>query len=294
VLNRRKRIVALDLKDPAGRAAFLELADEADVVVQAFRSGAAERLGIGGAELTARNPRLVHCAINGFGAASTAAAHDVDVSARTGLLWMSGDADRTVQRTGAVPHADVAAATYAVSGILAALLRRERTGTGACLEVPMTAAVLKLMEPRLADHEAAGWPSRRAFLTRPAYGAFRAGDGREIALASVTDEDWDNLVSVLPSAELREDQRLRSAHGRDEHGDVVRAGLTAAFATRPAGEWLDLLEAAGVPVAPVLAPGELAQDPLLRVLGVLRPAEDGPVEVAFPVFGLGVQPVPVP
>jgi crotonobetainyl-CoA:carnitine CoA-transferase CaiB-like acyl-CoA transferase len=295
VLNRRKRVVHHDLKDPAGRDAVLELADSADVVVAAFRSGAAERLRLGGAELAARNPRLVHCAINGFGAASTAAAHDMDVSARTGLLWMSGDGDTELRRTGAVPHADVAAASYAAQAILAALFRRERTGVGAVLEVPMTAATLKLLEFRLADHAVAGSPSRREFLTRPAYGAFRAGDGRQVAVAGVTDADWVALVGVLGSPDLRDDGRLASAEGREKHEDVVRAGLEAAFATRPAAEWIDLLEAAGVPVAPVLAPGELAGDPLIAALGVLRPADgEQPPEVAFPVRGLGVPAVPAP
>jgi crotonobetainyl-CoA:carnitine CoA-transferase CaiB-like acyl-CoA transferase len=289
-LNRHKRIVELDLKQPAGRAALEELADDADVLVQAFRSGAAERLGIGPARLTARNPRLVHCSINGFGPASTGAAHDIDVAARTGLLWMSGDGDREPRRTGAVPHADVAAAQYAVAAVLAALLRRQRTGVGACLEVPMTAAALKLAEFRLADHAAEGSPSRRQFLTRPAYGAFRASDGARIALACVSDADWANLVSVLRSPALRDDLRLRTAAGRVEHEDVVRAGLEDAFTTRPAADWVVVLEAAGVPAAPVLAPADLAADPLLAALGVLRQDPAGGPEVAFPVLGLGVGP----
>jgi CoA:oxalate CoA-transferase len=287
-LNRRKRVVELDLKDSAGQAELAGMADDADVLVQAFRSGAADRMGIGPAQLTARNPRLIYCAINGFGSASTAAAHDIDVAARTGLLWMSGDGDREPRRTGAVPHADVAAAQYAVSAILAALLRRERTGRGAVLEVPMTAAALKLVEFRLADHAAEGFPSRQEFLTRPAYGAFRAGDGARVALACVSDTDWANLVAVLPSPALRDDGRLRTAAGRAEHAAAIRDGLDDAFATRPAADWLTLLEAAGVPVAPVHSPAELAGDPVIAALGVLRSATGGSVEVAFPVSGLGV------
>lgn len=288
-LNRRKQVVEHDLASPAGRAALLELVDGSDVLVEAFRSGTAERLGVGAAALTTRNPRLVHCAINGFGPVSAAPAHDVDVAARTGLLWMSGDGDREPSRTGAVPHADVAAAQYAVSGILAALLRRERTGRGAVLEVPMVAAALKLVEFRLADHEAEGRPDRTAFLTRPAYGAFRASDGRRVALACVTDTDWDALVALLPSTELRDDARLRTAAGRAQHAETVRRGLEDAFARRPAGEWVVLLEAAGLAASPVLRPTDLAHDPLVGSLQVLRPARDGvPVRVAFPVLGLGV------
>jgi crotonobetainyl-CoA:carnitine CoA-transferase CaiB-like acyl-CoA transferase len=289
VLNRRKRVVQLDLKSAADRSAVLELTDGADVVVVAFRSGGAERLGVGGAQLTARNPRLVHCSISGFGSASTASAHDFDVSARSGLLWMSGDADGQPRQTGMVPHVDVATASYAAQAVLAALFRRERTGTGACLEVPMTAAALKLLEPRLADHEAAGLPSRRAFLDRPAYAAFRAGDDRLVALAAVTDEDWAGLLAVLGSAGLPDDPRLRSAAGRRRHADVVRTGLDAAFATRPAAEWIERLEAVDVPVAPVRSPAELAGDPLIAALEVLLPGEGG-LEVAFPVSGLGVTP----
>jgi crotonobetainyl-CoA:carnitine CoA-transferase CaiB-like acyl-CoA transferase len=290
VLNRRKKIVELDLKTAAGPSSLAELTDDADVVVQAFRSGAADRLGIGPAQLTARNPRLVHCSINGFGAASDTAAHDIDVAARTGLLWMSGDGDREPRRTGAVPHADVAAAQYAASAVLAALFRRERTGVGACLEVPMTAAALKLVEFRLADHAAAGRPSRQRFLTRPAYGAFRAGDGARVALACVSDSDWASLVGLLPSPALRDDPRLSTAAGREEHDDVVRAGLEDAFVTRPAAQWVALLEAAGVPAGPVQTPAELPTDPVISALGLLRQDSAGAPEVAFPVLGLGVGP----
>jgi crotonobetainyl-CoA:carnitine CoA-transferase CaiB-like acyl-CoA transferase len=289
VLNRGKRVVELDLGASAGQAALHELVDDADVLVQAFRSGSAERMGVGATQLSARNPRLVHCSINGFGTVSAAAAHDVDVAARTGLLWMSGDADREPRRSGAVPHADVAAAQYAVAAVLAALYRRERTGRGAVLEVPMAAAALKLVEFRLADHAADGAPPRAAFLTRPAYGAFRAADGRRVALACVSEADWTNLVSVLPPSWLRDDPRLRTAAGRSAHADAVRAGLDDAFATLPAAHWVTVLEAAGVPAAPVHSPGELAGDPVIAAMGVLRPATDGELpEVAFPASGLGV------
>jgi crotonobetainyl-CoA:carnitine CoA-transferase CaiB-like acyl-CoA transferase len=289
VLNRGKRVVELDLRASAGQAALQELVDDADVLVQAFRSGAAERMGVGAAELTARNPRLVHCSINGFGPVSTAAAHDIDVAARTGLLWMSGDAGREPRRSGAVPHADVAAAQYAVAAILAALFRRERTGRGAVLEVPMAAAALKLVEFRLADHAADGGPTRTRFLTRPAYGAFRTADGQRVALACVSDVDWANLVSVLPTSRLRAHERLGTAAGRAAHADAIQAGLDAAFATRPAAEWVTVLEAAGVPAAPVHSPDDLAGDPVIAAMGVLRPATPGePPTVAFPVSGLGV------
>jgi crotonobetainyl-CoA:carnitine CoA-transferase CaiB-like acyl-CoA transferase len=239
--------------------------------------------------LTARNPRLVHCSITGYGSAAATAAHDIDVAARSGLLWMSGDADREPHRSGAVPHADVAAAQYAVAAILAALLRRERTGRGAVLEVPMAAAALKLVEFRLADHAADGFPSRAGFLTRPAYGAFRAGDGRRVALACVSDADWANLLSVLPGSPLRADDRLRTGAGRAAHPDVIRRELDDAFATRPADEWVALLEEAGVPAAPVLAPADLAGDPVVAALGVYRTGAGGELPaVAFPVSGLGV------
>lgn len=288
-LNRDKQVMQLDLKDPVGQAALTDLTDEADVVVQAFRAGTAEKMGAGAARLRARNPRLVYCAINGFGSVSAAAAHDLDVSARTGLLWMSGDAEREPDRSGAVPHADVAAATYAVHGILAALLRRERTGIGATLEVPMAAAALKLVEPRLADHAAAGSPPRAEFLRRPAYGAFRAGDGRRLALACVTDSDWSRLMQVTSCAELADDPRLGSADERFAHAAGIRTALSAAFATRSAVDWARSLEEAGVPVALVSSPDDLAQDPVISALGVLQPAMPGsPVRVRFPVLGLGL------
>lgn len=282
-LNHRKRVVQHDLTSDAGRTAVHALVDDADVVVAAFRPGGAERLGVGPDVLTTRNPRLVHCTIDGAGAASAAPAHDVDVAARTGLLWMSGDGDREPSVAGAVPHADVAAAQYAVAAILAALWRRERSGRGAVLEVPMVAAALKLVEFRLADHAAAGRPGRSAFLDRPAYGAFRTSDGRRVALACVTDADWAALVALLPSSDLRDDERLRTAPGRAEHTATVRRGLEDAFARRPAAEWVVLLEAAGLAAAPVHGPDDLAGDPVITALGAIEDGPDGLPRVAFPV-----------
>lgn len=292
VLNRYKRVVQYDLKDPVERDGVLELTDAADVVVTAFRAGVAERLGVGADQSSLRDPRLIYCAINGFGGTSTAPAHDVDVAARVGLLWMSGDPETAPRATGAVPHVDVATATFAAQAILAALLRRERTGRGARLEVPMTAAALKLLEFRLADHMVAGSPARREFLTRSAYGVFLAADGRQVAIAALTDRDWTALVGALGWSALSNDAHLANSDYRENHRDVVRRLLADAFATRPAEEWIKRLEAVGVPVAPVLAPEDLADDPAIRALGVLRPAsEDRLLEVAFQGGGLGTAPV---
>ena len=285
VLNRDKRVVVADLRLPEDRAGVLELIDQADVVVESFRPGRAARLGVAESDVRPRNPRLIYCSINGSGQASDAGAHDADISARSGLLWMSGDGGTQLRWTGSVPYVDVATAAYAVQGILAALLQRERTGRGATLEIPMLAAALKVAEPRLADYLAAGSPPREKFLDRVGYGAYLTADGRHVVVACVTDAEWDRLLQLRECATIRDDDRFASADKRRAHTVAIRELLRGVFLTQTAAEWLSRLAGAGLAAAPVLAPDELALDP---VVGVLETGLTGPdVRVGYPVRGLG-------
>lgn len=285
-INRNKQSLAIDLKDRRGRELVLQLADKADVVVENFRPGAAARLGLGAADLRARNPRLVYCSISGFGQSGPwqdQAGYDLAVQGLSGLQSLTGDADGPPTKVG-TSIADLVSGLCAVQGILLALWRRERTGEGDVVDVAMLDAVASLLTYQASSFLHTGRVPHRAGNRHPSicpYETFAAQDGH-FNLAVGNDNQWLRLCDVLVQPGWRTDARLATNRQRVAHRDIVFTMLTEAFAVKPVAEWLAVLQAAGVPCGAILDVGQALAHPSLRDRGMVVPMDHptaGPIQV---------------
>ncbi|ABS25738.1 CaiB/BaiF CoA-transferase family protein [Anaeromyxobacter sp. Fw109-5] len=265
-LNRNKCSVALDVRRPEGAAVFLRLARRADVVVESFRPGVLEGLGLGWTALRAANPRLVLCSITGYGQDGPYAAragHDVDYLAVAGVLGLTGEPERPA--VPGVQVADLAGGSWpAVAGILAALLRRATTGEGAHVDVSMAEGAVSLMTLPLAMAWARGTPLERGreLLSGGAacYGVYRTSDGRFVALGALEPKFFAAFCAAAGRPELAPRQFEAGGAG-------PRAELEALFASRTRDEWAALAAAHDVCLAPVLEGDEPRSDPHLVARG---------------------------
>jgi crotonobetainyl-CoA:carnitine CoA-transferase CaiB-like acyl-CoA transferase len=254
-LNRNKRSVVLDLKDPADLALACELCARADVVVESFRPGTAARLGLGHAEVAAANPGVVYCSISAFGSGERGArlpGYDLLLQAMSGLMSVTGEADGRPLKVGA-PLVDVMCGMHAVIGILAALRARERDGRGQLVEISlMDTALAGLLNQASAYVNTGGVPgpmgNRHPSIVP--YETYAAADG-DFAVAAANDSLFRRLCEVIGRPELAEDARYAANASRLERREQLNAELGAAFAAAPADEWVARLGEAGVPAGPI-------------------------------------------
>lgn len=267
-LNRGKRSITIDLKSEVGKAVVQRLAKDVDVVVENFRPGVAERLGIDYKTLSADNPALVYCSVSGFGDEGEnkdRPALDIVLQAMTGVM------DR--QGKGGAPEllvitiADTYAASLAVQSILAALLARGRDGQGQRVEVTLFEALVAAQSYRIIS------PSEETMLpgfddTVP-YQAFEGSDGSWFVVACVSPRNWEDLCSALNRQDLTEDVRFSSNPERvKNHADLIPQ-LIVEFRKRTTNEWLDQLATFGVPVGPVRRVEDVIEDPWCLERGLI-------------------------
>lgn len=273
-LNCGKRSIAIDLKTEAGRAVFADLLGAADVLIESFRPGVLARLGFDDERIRALNDRLVYVTSSGFGYTGPDAgkpAYDMIIQARSGLLSITGTESGETVRAG-TSVADIVSGLYAVIGVLAGLLRRERSGAGgARVDVAMLDSVVSILENALARHQATGVEpaplgSRHPSITP--FETFRTAD-RPIVIAAGNDRLFRRLCGVLGAPELASDPRFAGNAERTEHRDALKAALEAALAQRGAAAWTAALEAAGVPVSPVAGIAGVAADPQVAARNML-------------------------
>ncbi|MEU3663435.1 CoA transferase [Streptomyces sp. NPDC032940] len=255
-VNRNKRSVALDLTTDEGRGRARTLIARSDVVVENFRPGTMEKLGLGPEELLAADPRLVYCSVTGFGAGAGAAlpGYDLLVQAVGGLMSVTGEPDGEPLKTG-VALVDVVTGLHAVVGILAALRHRERTGRGQHVEVSLLGSLLSAMANQSSGYVSAGVVPGRLGNAHPSiapYETFPTAD-RPIALAVGNDRQFAALAALLGRPELADDARFRTNPDRVAHRGALRPLLTELLRTRTADHWAGVLPAAGVPAGPVNA-----------------------------------------
>lgn len=282
-LNAGKKSVAVNLKAAAGRELFLKLAATAGVVVESFRPGAVDRLGIGYPAVRAVNPGIVYCSISGFGQDGPdrdRAGHDLDFISRAGLLSLCGwpESRPTIPP---VQIADLSSAMYAAAGILAWLRESERTGEGRHLDIGMLDSAVAWMALPLGDYSAGERGGRgRLPLTgqHPCYNVYRTRDGRDISLAALEPKFWDAFCRAVG----RDD--LRPLQFSEKPEDL--ALFEALFAGRTAAEWTDLLRGTDCCCDVVPRIDEALEDPQIRHRGLIvgpPPGQSGVLRPGHPL-----------
>lgn len=288
-LNRGKESLALDLKDTTAAGVVHRLLDRADVFVANLAPGAAERLGLGAADLVARHPQLICCSISGYGSTGPyrdAKAYDLLIQSETGLVSVTGTEEHPAKS--GIPAADIGAGMYAFAGILAGLYERERTGRGGAFEVSLFDALVEWMGYPLYYSEYGGTPPPRTGTSHAAiapYGAFRAGDGHDVVLSIQNEREWVRFCAhVLGRPDVATDSRFTSGALRVEHRTELEALADEIFATLTIEELETRLAAAGIAHARRRELPEVAHHPQLverdRWVEIGSPA--GPIRALRP------------
>jgi crotonobetainyl-CoA:carnitine CoA-transferase CaiB-like acyl-CoA transferase len=267
-VNRNKRSVALDLKDASHRAAFLRLADGADVVLENNRPGVAARLGADYETLSARNPRLVYASISGFGQTdpyAQRAGYDLIAQGLSGVMSVTGEPDGDPIKCG-VPIGDLSAGLFCAVGILSAVAARERTGRGQLVDTSLFEGALALSIWETAELWATGRaPGKLGSahrLTAP-YQALRTRDGH-LTVAGNTQPQWEKLCAVIGREDLVADARFATNGDRMANRPALVAELEAALSAGGTDEWVARLEEAGIAAGPIHDYAEVFADPHTR------------------------------
>lgn len=307
-VNRNKQSIAIDLRRPEGVEIARKLAAEADVLVENYRPGVLDRLGLGYDAIRALNPRLVYCSVSGFGRSgpyAKRAAVDPILQAMGGLMSITGEPDRPPVLVGS-PMADLYAGALAAYGVLAALLARSRTGAGQRIEVSLLNAGLYLLIPREGVYFATGTPPRPAgnqsSMMAP-YQAFQTADGY-IFVCVRTDADWERFTGVIDAPDLAADPRFRTNRDRVARKGELADLLAPFFARRTTDELWAAFDAANLVAGPVQSFDRVFADPQvlhnemvatidhpaagpIRVLGVPVKLHDTPGRIVAPPPMLG-------
>jgi len=264
-VNRNKESLSLDLKMPGGQRVIAQLLERADVLVENFRPGTMDRLGLGFGTLSIRHPRLVYCSISGFGQSGPRRAergYDAVMQAEGGLMSITGDAEGPSFRLG-VAISDIVTGLFAAQGIAMALLARVRSGLGQNVDIGMLDATAALLTYQAGIYFATGQPPQRMGNRHPSiapYETFSAADG-ELVVAVGNDEQWRRFCEVIDKRGLAEDARFATNRDRVNHYDALRPLLAAALKLRPRGDWVTALKAAGVACGSVREVPDVLADP---------------------------------
>jgi crotonobetainyl-CoA:carnitine CoA-transferase CaiB-like acyl-CoA transferase len=278
-VNRTKRSVVLDLKSAPGREAFLRLAETADVVVQSYRPGAADRLGVGFADVHARNPRAVYCSVSAFGDSGAAAGlpgYDPLIQAFTGMMSMTGEPGGAPVRV-APSLTDLTTGMWAAMAMLAALRRRDLTGVGEHVEATLVDSGYALLCHQIIGMLVTGvtpGPLGSASPITAPYECFATTDGW-VLVAAGNDGLFARLCAALGVPELAADERFAGSAARVRHRDALHAAVQERLAPHATDAAVALLRAAKVPVGPVNDLRQAVAEPVAVDRGTLVPADAG-------------------
>jgi crotonobetainyl-CoA:carnitine CoA-transferase CaiB-like acyl-CoA transferase len=283
--HRGKKSISLDLKDPAQKESLLKLIDTADVVVEGFRPGAAERLGIDYATVSKRNPKIIYCAISAFGQTgpkSTKPAHDLAIQADSGVVSLNLGQDGKPTHPN-MPVADMAASLMALSGILMALYRRTETGRGDYIDISMQDSLLSwtpnVMGIPFAESRAPEVKQQRSFGGGSFYNLYETLDHRWLALGGNEAKFAKNLLNALD----RPDLVKAACTPPGESHEPVKIFLREKFATKTLADWTVFLDGVDVCWAPVRDLYEATQEPHLRARNTIVRDESGALNLNNPI-----------
>lgn len=267
--NRGKKSVVIDLKNEAGQAVLHKLVEKSDVLIEGFRPGVTARLGADYGTLSAVNPRLVYCALSGWGQDGSYAqisGHDLNYIARNGVLGAEQE-----PQTPASQVADVGGSYVAVMGILAALLKRQQTGRGDYVDVALSESAMPLA--MAAWVEANATPDDVNFISlrgeSACYNVYHSGDGQPLTLAAIEPKFWTNFCRAVEKPEWIELHTIR-----DQQPALIKSAR-ALFKTKTAAEWTALLEDADCCFTRVVASAQLLDDPQMQARGMVGVSQDG-------------------
>jgi crotonobetainyl-CoA:carnitine CoA-transferase CaiB-like acyl-CoA transferase len=272
-MNRGKKSVVLDLKDPRGKEMFFDLVDQADVVIDNFRPGVMARLGIDHESLKGRNPEIITSSVTGFGEYGPArdkAAFDLVVQAYSGHVDITGPADGEPARVG-IPIADIAGGIYSCISVLAALVGRELHGNGQHADVAMLDTLVSLLSYDALDHLNSGRKLTRlgtAHAHMVPWQAFGTRDGY-VVVAARDEKFWQNLCDAMGRPDLKDDPRSSDNSRRVANRDFVVETLSAEFRTKSNAEWLAVLDEYDIPNAPVNDLEQVFTDPQVLARGMI-------------------------
>lgn len=276
-VNRNKRSIAIDLKSKDGLAKVLALAEKADVVVENFRPGALDRLGLGWEALRKVNPRLLLCSISGFGGEgdeATRPGYDLILQGETGLMDITGFPGGPPTKVG-TSMADLVTGLYSSQAVLAALRRRDVTGTGGRVEISMLDALASLLTFNAGIYFATGVsPTRRGntHATIAPYETFEASDGW-INIAAANDKFWHLLCAAAETEPLKTDPRFVTAPLRSTNKTALFELLAPTIRAKSRSHWIEVLTAAGVPCGIIRTVGEVCEAPQLVDRGMVGTVE---------------------
>ena len=263
--NRGKRSLAVDIREETGRALIERMLPEYDVVVENFRPGVMDKLGLGPDALTARHPRLVYCSISGFGADGPyrdRPGFDQIAQGMSGFMSITGTEAEGPTRAG-IAIGDLLGGMFAAQGVQLALFARERSGRGQVVDASLLESMLGVLTwgagMFFESGEAPGPAGQHHPLASP-YGRFKAGGGY-LNIAAGNDTMWEKLARVLGKPEWLEDERFRNAGVRIGNRDALTAAIEEVLATGDVDHWVELLNRAGIPTGPVLNMAQVFSDP---------------------------------
>lgn len=284
--NRNKRSLAVDLRSEAGKAIVHELLAGADVLVQNFRPGVAEKMGLGYETVSAENPGLVYCNVSGFGMDAPGAdfpGFDQTAQAMSGFMSVTGTEETGPLRAG-IAVGDSVTGVFAAVGVLAALVQRATTGRGQRVDASLMESMLTMMSYQAQKYLSLGIVAGQDGNNHPIMfpqGTFAASDG-PITLASGNEAMWRKLCDTLGLVDVAEDPRYSDNAGRMEHRDELRRLIEQRLATGTKAEWIDRINKAGVPSSPVLDLREALEHQFTSQLGMVQTVQHttlGPLKV---------------
>jgi crotonobetainyl-CoA:carnitine CoA-transferase CaiB-like acyl-CoA transferase len=281
-LNRGKYGISIDLKKPEGAELCLRLLERMDVLVENFRPGTMDRLGLGYGVVSARNPRIVYCSISGYGQDGPSrdeTAMDLVVECSSGFMSITGTEQGEQVRSG-YAVCDINAGLFASIGILMALRARERAGRGQYVDVSMLDGMISAMSSNYMSFLGSGElprPLGSAFPTVVPYRVFEAAD-RSFSIAVGSEKLWSTFCRVIERPDLESDPRFATNALRVKHRPSLDVILCDIFRERPMSEWLERMRRAGIPCSPVRTFAEVVEDPQTTVRGMFP-------EVVVPAFG---------